>query len=239
MSSKREPSVDELIATLKNTNLNTVIIEGKSDVVVYRNFPNRSSNLCFDVLPVGGRNNVLEIFKNKKEIIEKNRNKIKLVFVVDQDLWVTKGIPSCYQDSSIVTTDGYSIENDVIRDSSLINIVNHPHNSSFSSDLDKLIYWYALAVSRETDYKNHVNQVLSDYDRFIQINPNETYPIELKNKIENDFQKYLRGKSLLALLLNYKPRTTALNDEGILTLAGCNPGLLVQQIERKVHAALA
>lgn len=229
----------EHIATLKNTNLNTVIIEGKGDVVVYRDFPNRASGLSFDILPVGGRNNVLEIFKRKKEIIEKNKNNIKLVFVVDQDLWVIKGVPANYQDKSIVTTDGYSIENDIIRDHSLFKMVASCNGAAFNSDLNKLIYWYSLASSRESDYKLHVNHVLSNYKSLIELNPSEAYPEHLRNKIESDFEKYLRGKLLLSLLLNHKSKDVHLNSNAILTLGGCSPGVLVKRIEQKIHDALA
>jgi hypothetical protein len=69
----RSISLEEWIALLERSVLPTIIIEGRDDVIVYREFEKK---LNVDVLPVGGRNTILEIFKEKAinpKLANKNR----------------------------------------------------------------------------------------------------------------------------------------------------------------------
>ena len=72
----RNISLEEWVALLERSMLPTIIIEGSDDVLVYREFEKK---LNVDVLPVGGRNTILEIFKEKNTI---QNWQIKILFLL-------------------------------------------------------------------------------------------------------------------------------------------------------------
>lgn len=64
-------TTEELIATLRNTSLPTVVVEGLDDMIVYRAIEQRLSHLNVSILPTGGRSKLLDIYKRKGEIQSK------------------------------------------------------------------------------------------------------------------------------------------------------------------------
>jgi hypothetical protein len=60
-------SIDELVATLKRSNLPTILVEGDDDVMVYRQFEKQFGARKVSILPCGGRNTLLKVFERKHE----------------------------------------------------------------------------------------------------------------------------------------------------------------------------
>lgn len=68
---KEQEFLDSLVAQIERSNLYTIVIEGKDDLLVYQEFEKIYDDLnCFvDVLPVGGRNTALGIFDRLKILL--------------------------------------------------------------------------------------------------------------------------------------------------------------------------
>lgn len=208
MGSSRFPSVAEVISALEHSNLPTVIVEGSDDIIIYRQLENHIVGV--DVMPVGGRNAVLEIFCNK--LTNPKLQGKKIAFIADKDIWVTTGIPTEYRHEILVFTNGYSIENDVFIDYNCEKILETEETSvknQFLVEKDKFIHWYALALqailngqtlTKERELSRDPNEVLSkEYLNFIALKANENYPTELEQTLKENYALQLRGKSLLSL----------------------------------------
>jgi len=212
MGERRVPTVDELFATLKNSSMPTVIVEGRDDIVFYRKVEDELSDLGIDILSAGNKDKVLEL---REKILSENLS-IPIAFIVDKDLWVNYGVPTEYQDS-LITTNGYSIENDLFLDGDLLLLLDSDELLDFKDDLDVFIKWYALAINRHVNdkktiydeissFRYHPNKLLDDKSFYIKettLKKNEIYPEELYESISLDYANKLRGKSLLGLLLRY------------------------------------
>lgn len=206
--SKREIAIDELLRTLKNSSLPTVLVEGKDDMIFYRRLEEDLYDLGVDILPAGNKDKVLEI---REKIVSEGLS-IPIAFIVDKDLWVNFGIPPEYQDD-VITTNGYSIENDMFFDGELLTLLDKDEKEIFKIELEKFIRWYALAVDRninsrfvvennEYSYRNNPHQVLDEnfLSRELTLIGEEIYPEELYTSILNEYGMKLRGKSLFQLL---------------------------------------
>lgn len=201
---KVELTLEEIIATLEHSNLPAIVVEGKDDIIIYRELENLVEA---DVISAGGRYTVLEIFKNKL-INPKLKNK-KIVFIADKDTWVNTGIPDEYQHNDLIFTKGYSIENDVFMDYACEQIISRDSDKqkTFEEEKQKFIYWYALALQNTLNSGNFINREIStsvhylfnQYNEFSQLQENESYPTELKEDLEKNYALNIRGKSLLEL----------------------------------------
>ncbi len=241
MRTANDITVDEVIALLKNTSLPTLIVEGRDDMIVYRRFEDKLAHIGIDVLPVGGRLKVLEIFNRRHEIPKS----VKIIFIADQDTWINSGIPSTFQDSTLLFTDGYSIENDVYRDGELWNLLQAPDMNKYQGEINSFIDWYALALSRHLANSTHPialhhDQVLDRLQRpaLLALHPTESYPNTLRQEILSDYARMLRGKSLFALFLkhtNAKGRGARHTDSGLFEMVAVKPGTLLKELLRKVE----
>ena len=104
------PTVDETIETLKRSNIPTLITEGRDDYIVFRRLEDKLVG-GVSVLPVGGRDNVIQVFRRRAEV-----GHDRIAFVIDRDLWCFTPVPNELLDERVIVTNGYSIENDVFRD---------------------------------------------------------------------------------------------------------------------------
>lgn len=234
----RSISLEEWIALLERSVLPTIIIEGRDDVIVYREFEKK---LNVDVLPVGGRNTILEIFK-EKAINPKLANK-NIIFIADLDNWVYQGLPDEYNDQTLIFTDGYSIENDIFRDYECENILMGTSDvyQKYKEDISKFIQWYALALQNMMNNKNpenkyrklstHPQNIFNYFDNFKRLLNGEHYPEALINELTNDYLRLIRGKSLLAIF------TKNLNhhkEKAIFESIAIRPGRYIQKIFNNV-----
>jgi hypothetical protein len=135
--------------------------------------------------------------------------KVPTAFIVDKDLWV---YPECLVPEGlddVVTTTGYSIENDLFIDGDLEFLMEAEEKEEFERELFKFCKWYALAVSRnlrgaESTFRTHPQKVLDEpdfYEAETVLHEGEIYPQELFDKITSHYAHFLRGKSLFALIL--------------------------------------
>ncbi|MEG9498739.1 DUF4435 domain-containing protein [Mannheimia indoligenes] len=193
-------SLDEYISVLNHSNLpNTVIVEGKDDIKLYRILEKSGIN----IFPVGGRNTLLRIFEERHRLKCDN-----IAFIADKDIWVNIGVPPEYINEKLIFTSGYSIENDVFMDFKCEDILSEKENyDSYKSDLEKYIHWYTLAIYRLDEYdKNleiakHPNEIINKFDIFEEDKYLENYPSNLKAEIRQGYPLSIRGKSLIDLFL--------------------------------------
>lgn len=241
MATGNEITIDEIISTLKRTSLPTIVVEGKDDMIVYRTFEERLSSIGVSVLPVGGREKVLEVYSRRSELPAASRP----VFIADRDTWVLSGVPNEYTDHSIVFTHGYSIENDVYVDGELRKLLRGTECAKYASELADFIEWYAIAIARHlTDSTQpialHPDHVLNPDERptLVALAPGEDYPEALRASIANDYSRLLRGKSLLALLVrntNYKGREPRHTNNALLEAVAVRPGALLNALYERVE----
>lgn len=214
---KVELTLEEHISELEHSNLPTIIVEGKDDIIIYRQLENIVNA---DVKPVHGRNNILAIFHNFLTN-PKLRNK-KILFIADKDTWVNTAVPVEYQHHTLIFTEGYSIENEVFIDYSCEKIIYSGGDTAkklrFDDEKQKFIYWYALALQSTLNGSNlpnrelstGVHHVLNEYSKFSSLHVNEIFPTQLQNDLIQNYTLKLRGKSLLELFTktynNHKPR---------------------------------
>jgi hypothetical protein len=159
------------------------------------------------LMPVGGKQTVLEIFKHRCEF-----SHIQTAFIVDQDTWLFSGVPNEYQDPTIIVTNGYSIENDLYRDGDMESLLLANERANFQRDLARLVQWFSFAVRRllqghaaPLDYHpdrvvDRLGQLLADLQS--RCGYNGPCP-ELFPTIFTNYSSHLRGKTLLGLLLRY------------------------------------
>lgn len=202
---KAHPTVDEIYELLKRSELPTVLVEGKDDIIFYRAVEQELRSIDVDMLPAGNKFSVLQL----KKKIESNPISAPTVFIVDKDLWV---YPNCkYPDGidDVITTTGYSIENDLAIDGDLEFLMTENEVKRFKDELALFSRWFALSVMRNLDgkdstFRTHPKKVLEDtafYNAEMTLQDDEIYPEELYSAIMENYRHYLRGKSLFALLL--------------------------------------
>lgn len=242
---KVELTLTDVIATLKNSSIPNVVVEGKDDIVIFRRLEHILSDHSVSVLPVGGQDKVLEIFRRRKEFAGSDN----VAFVADRDSWVYKAIPQEYIDKSLVFTDGYSIENDAVRDGDLLNLMSPGEKKQFLNDLEIIIKWFALAISRFID----------GYPEPLSIYPTVILDIENVDELVSDMirddiasqymyglvraepMRLLRGKTLLSLImmqLTYKNRVVHHQHLSLLDMVGAKPGDLISALFRDIQTAL-
>ena len=239
---KADISLDEIMATLTRSSLPTIVVEGADDMIVYRNFEENLSSIGVSVLPVGGRENVLEIYSRRDEL----PSSVKVSFIADQDVWVNTGIPAEYQNERLLFTNGYSIENDVYIDGELWKLLNTNEVPKFDADVREFLRWYALALSRHLldkseTIKLHPDHVLNPTQQanLLSLRTDEIYPEELHEELVSNFRRLLRGKSLMALLVrhtNYKGREPRHNSKALMEVVAKRPGPLLDSLYTRVRS---
>ncbi|MEY4934299.1 MAG: hypothetical protein RIS64_658 [Bacteroidota bacterium] len=149
-------SIDELVATLKRSNLPTILVEGDDDVMVYRQFEKQFGARKVSILPCGGRNTLLKVFERKHEFPH-----LKVHFIADKDMWVFEGVPEKY--ATISFTSGYSIENDLYADGfkRLDALLDEDELIHKKELLENIVEWFASEVEK---YLNDGNEMrLSEF----------------------------------------------------------------------------
>jgi hypothetical protein len=241
-NSRVKPTAEEIISTLKRSSLPTVVVEGDDDIIVYRRLEEAFSDLEISVIPAGGRETVLKIFERLNEI----PNSSAIVFIADKDTWVFDGIPTPYQSHHIIFTDGYSIENDLYRDKNWRGVLVGPERERYQNDLERFLYWYALAVSRKlrgaaAELDIYPGVVIDDQKgtkNLTALEPTEVYPEGLLETIKSDYGKFVRGHSLvgvLSLQISAKGRKPQVNHQVLLEIAASDKGPLLSRIYAEIE----
>ncbi|MEB8386852.1 DUF4435 domain-containing protein [Rhodobacteraceae bacterium KMM 6894] len=242
---KPRPTVDELYELLKRTTLPTILVEGKDDIVFYRKIEEALSELQVDVLPAGNKQAVLDLMDK----LDQHSGTARFVYVVDKDLWV-HGVPKKFgTHSRLVTTDGYSIENDLFADGDLESLLDQNEITSFRSEVEKFCSWYALALQRtfsgaEGAFRTHPGKVLDDpefYETETRLKENEDPPTELYEVVVSNYQAMLRGKSLLSILhrqLSKDGRDVKFSGRQLMAFGGSRKGEKFDRLKGLIFDAL-
>jgi len=244
-NSKARPTVDELLEVLKRTNLPTVLVEGKDDIIFYRSIEEELRDLGIDMLPAGNKDAVLEL---RRRLREQNVSS-PFAFVVDNDLWVHTGFPDSESFEDIITTDGYSIENDLFSDGQLLGLLNSDEKEKFERELSRFCRWYALAVHRHLRegpyaFRTHPGKVLDDEDHYCKttaLREGEQYPDELLKEMLEHFIRIVRGKSLFAVLhrqLSRAGRPVKFSERQLMAFGASRKGENFQRISKLVRARI-
>ena len=201
-NNKPRATVEELFELLKRTELPTVLVEGKDDIIFYRRIEENLSEVGVDILPAGNKHAVLQL----RDMLSGEAVKNTIVFIVDNDLWVHT--ESANDAEELITSEGYSVENDIFSDGELCELMSAEERATFDVELERFVRWYALAVSRQLrgldcEFRTHPTKVLDEsefYEQQLKLFENETYPDGLYSEIVAHYPRLLRGKSLFALL---------------------------------------
>ncbi len=185
------------------------------------------------VMQTQGRNTLLETYL---ELVNQGLSN-KCICVADSDLWVFSGAPSKY--SGIILTSGYSIENDLVASSSIINtILDGAPAEFFESGRGVLSRWFASYVQKHL--KNEPAKVDIPPLALLEVDEGFTFKerfgalekvgyeepeAELVADIERNFWTKFRGKTLVAYIFasfqcakKAKPDTVVYTYEQIIDL---------------------
>ena len=203
---RQDLTVDELVATLRRSQLPTVIVEGKDDMRIYRWVEERVSNQKADVQSAGGKENLLSVYERRDEYAH-----LPVAFVADRDMWLFSGISPIYHD--IIWTRGYSIENDLYAGADLENLLNADEVEEHQQVLDSIIEWFAFEVEehlkgREARGATSCNRVVLPGETKIDKGFRNSHGFrppnqKLHQQIKAAYQLQLRGKLLFEILVRF------------------------------------
>jgi hypothetical protein len=197
-------TVDELVDLLRHSVLPVILVEGVDDVAVYRFVEDLIGPTSGSVLPCGGRDTLLSVFRRRGEFPN-----TPVAFIADRDMWVFGGPPPDLRD--IVWTEGYSIENDAY-DVSLERLLSPAERTHHSRLLDLIAEWFAFAVERhrcghDVELNCHVNRISADGICIDSAYASEvSYAVpqrELRDRIRINYRTLLRGKQLMQCLVRF------------------------------------
>lgn len=232
MASNRFLSVEDAVSHLKRTALPTLIVEGGSDAIVLRRLEDLISDLGLSVLPVGGRDTALEIFRRRGEFTT------DVLYFVDQDCWIYTGVPAEFDDSKLGCTHGYSIENDMFQDGELITLLTEAERTKFGQELNHFLPWFTNRVEEVLggavpNFAAHPNTILSHPPEFANDNA-------LLADLLANFDRKVRGHSLFALLMRrFAGRWPKYSYDNLLEIAAARSGPNLSRIATWVRSELA
>ena len=122
-------TVDHWVGVLRRSNIPTIVVEGKMDIVIYRRLLERVGIQQTILLAADSRNKLLQVYERRREFAH-----VPVVFIADQDMWIFSGIPEDHAD--IIWTQGYSIENDLYISAELESFLT-THHGLFAIALDR------------------------------------------------------------------------------------------------------
>ena len=207
---------DEIINTIKHSKTINIIVEGKDDCFIYRKIEEVISDI--DLIICSGRNTLVKLFNRRDEFAN-----AKYIFFADQDTYLFKGIPVNY--SEIIWTNGYSIENDILNNSDILNIaISQDKREYFSNELSLLELWYASEMvkaiaNEEYNVDLHPKAIIEnaafkpDFEYLL------TLSIDIPEIIKQEPLRSIRGKNITNFIHMYYNN----NDFG----AKCNPKALL------------
>jgi len=245
--SKVQLSVSEIVATIKASNSINIVIEGLDDAIAYRQFEATASDklgVTALILPTGGRSTLLAVYDSLQGTDALNR----CYFICDMDFWLFTGIPQKYINYRIITTDGYSIENDIFRDYPIDPILTADEATCFRLDLEIFTAWFAYAIDQklagaDITLSTHVNEIIDRSTRTAAHGApaRSSTARTLHQKIAKEHSKYLRGKSYLALFIRQlsapkrRPKHSA---HALFEHAAAARGILLRRIENLLLSAI-
>ena len=210
MSNSKSLTADIIIETLKSSNLKTVLIEGIDDVDIYRTIEEYLDITDISFLECQGKTNLLNVFERRNEINE------NVLFICDSDLWVILGKPNIYEDDKLITTEGYSIENDIYSDGEefLLKLFKSNEVTKRDEIIRSICEWYSHEISLILQNSAHDckfsdvtilnTSIMKKYSAQFEQSflTKRNYIVaekELYDSIINDFKSKLRGKFIFQI----------------------------------------
>ena len=182
-----ETPVERALYTLKRSRLPTLVVEGCHDQAIYRWIERYLKVPKIDVLPVGGRDNLLEIYDQRSDF----DSQLPVAFMADLDKWVFDelgiGGPTDYPD--IIWTTGYSLENDLYFD-------GDPEAAYITSEV-------------RTEHERALDETIEEFARDVARwavrgrSPSDTIVERYISEIKGEYKLKLRGKNLFEVLFDF------------------------------------
>lgn len=209
---------NELLSEAAHSSERTVFVEGSNDAFWYDRIQ-MEKGVHFQA--VGDKSRVLALCEAIKDY---QGDKSRFVCLVDKDLWVLFGVPDDVKYDCLLTTHGYSIENDILNGSCVDNLFEEDEKLLFEKYKDALSRWFAFQASYNNTHTDRLHEypalesVLCSYGHEpalnIQYLVRELGYVEPVSSaiavVRNDFAKVFRGKHLLHLYaLLFSLRNTA------------------------------
>jgi hypothetical protein len=193
-------SPDEIVATLRNSTLPTLLVEGRSDMELYHALEDMCFGNRIDIMSTGGRIALFEVFKRRAEF-----HATPVAFLADSDMFIFEHVPPDL--TGIIFTEGYAIENDLLSGGKAFRMIDRKHMAHWEKVLSSLSQWFAAAAHRylnseNVEYSQHPGQLvcfssgaLKPLSRAVLIDPEPL--CEQAKRVLAEPRKYLRGHTLL------------------------------------------
>lgn len=236
-----DPHPDEIVASLKKSDLPTIVVEGRLDSYVYKYLERQTGA---SVLPVGGRNSLLQVLKRRSEFL-----RLPCAFVADRDMWLFTGVPAEAAGGDLVLTDGYSIENDIYRDSELWKLLTPNQSSIFDKECREVCRWFSYAAAQwcngqAPQLDHHPRRMVGGGALTAPFIATTGFVTECPTRfppIVADPLKYLRGKTLVDLLLKVLVENggpTHHRASSLMEVGSIRPGRLLTSLSESVAVIL-
>lgn len=233
-------TVDELISTLNHSNSPTLILEGKDDYIAFEHFERENVEWGLTVLPVKGRDKILQILNRREEL----ENEC-IFFIMDQDEWCLTGVPHYLIDDQIAFTFGASIENDLISDGNPMSLMTPEELdkfwgliADFASIFRRLVYNHENAVA---DYSYGTSMRIFCDEELTKLPEWDAFAARCPNMVPQPIDKetidYIRGKTLLeivTMILSHKNRVSKYSKANVLEIGARRRGERLVSLEANV-----
>lgn len=235
--------LNEVIEALKRSNAPTLIVEGRDDYIAFNEFEIENIKWGLTILPVKGRNNVETIIERIGEI-----NHPALAFLLDRDCTIFSSPQNHLIKTEIFFTDGYAIENDLIRDGNIMRFLKPKERDPFQTELYALARFFACAAA--SHIAGYARYPLSTHPRELFGSGNTLLPsfctfvtseepnLDASYKVTmNEPLRYIKGKSLVALFtrhLSHSNRHSKFSGANLLEIGSAARGPFMTQIENNV-----
>ena len=137
------PTVDDLVVTLRLSKKPNIIVEGKDDEIIYGTLVKRLGRFDVGFFSAGSKDTLLHLYEELSEY--ENVGDFRhtpVAFIADRDMWLFRAIPACYD--NIIWTEGYSIENDLYSYAKLTDRIGN--KAEYDQTLDAISMWFAYKV---------------------------------------------------------------------------------------------
>jgi len=204
-------TVDEIVSTLRHGTLSYLVVEGKTEMNLYRHLVAGVNAGALELQVCDGRDALLAIYKRRQEF-----SQVRVIFVADQDMWIHHPVMKAPY-PGVIWTDGYCIENDLLRSYPISSIFLEPEEQAkLAQSLDALIDWFAFEVDeflngRNAETRHSVPKVLDANSEaicthFAASRGWSAPPEALRAALRADPWRLIRGKQLVQVLARHLDR---------------------------------
>lgn len=204
----RSMTVDEIVSTLRHGTLSYLVVEGKTEMQMYRHLVAGVQAGALELQVCDGRDALLAIYRRRDEFA-----RVRVIFVADQDLWIHQpSLKALYP--GVIWTDGYCIENDILQAYPIAGTFLEPDEKvKLDAGLDVLIDWFAFEVNeflngRDAETRHAVpnvfdNEIEAMCGHFAARRGWSVPPPAVRASLRADPWRLIRGKQLVHLLARH------------------------------------